>query len=224
MTVYKLRCPTCGGFAATTLAPNIRGIPICGACKEGGTRVVLVEEGRREGRLVCETCKSDAPENIKGPRDSVAHLVAETDGRGLPTGGLRRCGFWVTVAVLLALLPARANASDGMLHFEPPGPVAIAMHVGALAMMALDASTTLDLKNHRYAYEGDALAAAIIGRHPRDGAIVASSLGLMLAHSAVWYVAPREVRAALDAVTIGIELPVVGGNFASGLRLRVPFL
>lgn len=135
----------------------------------------------------------------------------------------------IFVAVLLlavgvsAAEPCDNVLCDGkMFHFGKPGPVAIGLHAAALALIAADVSTTLDLRNHPRAIEVGPVAQAIVGGRPSGAAILSLGVGTMALHTTAWYFAPREGRVVLDILTIAIETVVVTGNLEAGFSFQLP--
>src|SRR5689334_14817701 len=136
---------------------------------------------------------------------------------------------WIVVVVVAmvtaapAYAEARAEAQpaeecpaadrDGSLfHFHAPGPVATTLHVAAMAMIVADESLTLDIKNRVKIEPNGHETNPILGRHPSDARIVLYGASVIALHTALWYIAPEEIRPLLDVAAIVVEVPYVSGN------------
>lgn len=139
----------------------------------------------------------------------------------------------LTLLPLLLALSARAWEPD------PVRAADVAVLVPALALIAADFSTSLDIKNHgqhceidksftRLCYaaheEQGLVVRAVFGKHPTDAQFMVWGLGYMATTTAVWYVLPERFRWLVPLAVGAYEAAILKGNVNAGLRMRLPAL
>jgi hypothetical protein len=82
--------------------------------------------------------------------------------------------------------------------------------------LLLDASQTLDIKNHPELHESNPL----LGRHPSDVKIVAYFIGAGFAHNAITKQLPTEYRAAWQYGWAALEVATIIRNRQLNLRFN----
>jgi hypothetical protein len=90
----------------------------------------------------------------------------------------------------------------------------------AVGLIALDAMTTLDIRNHPM---NSREVNPILGRNPSD-----RKIGLYMGTAALVHVAgamllPKPWRTIWQASAVSVELVVVSGNLNGGMSISIPF-
>jgi hypothetical protein len=90
------------------------------------------------------------------------------------------------------------------------------LQAGVLATMALDLSTTLDIRHHPNNFETN----PILGRRPSDAEVTRLMVGEFLAHTAIAVALPKPYRTIWQSFVIGMEAQCIRNNRSIGLNFR----